>query len=110
MKHWFFLATAIVAETIATSSLKASEGFTKLWPSVAVVVGFAIAFYFLSLTLKVIPIGIAYAVWSGVGIVLITTISWFLFDQKRDLAALIGITLIIAGVVIMQVFSKVVSH
>jgi small multidrug resistance pump len=110
MKHWLFLAIAIVAETIATSSLKASEGFTKLWPSVAVVVGFAIAFYFLSLTLKVIPIGIAYAVWSGVGIVLITTISWFLFGQKLDLPALVGIALIIAGVVIMQVFSKVVSH
>jgi small multidrug resistance pump len=77
---------------------------------VLVVLGFAVAFYFLSLTLKVIPIGIAYAVWSGVGIVLITTISWFLFGQKLDLPALIGIALIITGVVIMQVFSKAVSH
>jgi small multidrug resistance pump len=106
MNKWIVLGTAIVAETIATSAMKSSEGFTKLVPSIVVVVGYAVAFYFLSMTLKVIPIGIAYAIWSGVGIVLISVAGWLMFSQKLDAAALIGIALIIAGIVVMNVFSK----
>lgn len=110
MNKWFLLGIAIVAETIATSSLKASEGFTRLWPSVLVVLGYGLAFYFLSLTLRVIPVGVAYAVWSGVGIVLVTLIGWFLFGQKLDMPALIGIAFIMAGVIIMNVFSRAAAH
>lgn len=110
MNSWVVLGIAIVAEVIATSSLKASEGFTKLWPSVAVVVGFAVAFYCLSLCLKVIPVGIAYAVWAGVGIVLITLVGWLVFKQAMDWPAILGMTMIISGVVVMNVFSNSVSH
>lgn len=110
MKNWLFLAIAIVSETIATSALKSSEGFTRLWPSVLVVLGYALAFYFLSLTLKVIPVGIAYAVWSGVGIVLITAVGWLVFGQKLDMPALLGMALIIAGVIVMNVFSGSGQH
>src|SRR5690554_1091045 len=106
MKNWMFLSMAIVAEVIATSSLKASAEFTKFWPSVIVVVGYAIAFYFLSLTLRSIPVGIAYAVWSGLGIVLVSLVGWWLYNQTLDLASMLGMGLIIAGVVI-NLFSKV---
>lgn len=106
MNKWLVLGVAIVAETIATSALKSSEGFTKVWPSVIVLVGYAVAFYFLSLTLRTIPVGIAYAIWSGVGIILITLAGWLIFGQKLDAPALIGMVLIIAGVVIMNVFSS----
>ncbi|MRW89663.1 QacE family quaternary ammonium compound efflux SMR transporter [Duganella sp. FT80W] len=107
MNKWLCLAIAIVAETIATSALKSSEGFTRLWPSVLVAVGYVVAFYFLSVTLRSIPVGVAYAIWSGVGIILIATAGWLLFGQKLDLPAMIGMGLIITGVVIMNVFSKV---
>ena len=110
MKNWLFLGAAIIAEVIATSSLKASAGFTKLWPSILVVAGYAIAFYFLSLTLKAIPIGIAYAVWAGLGIVLVAMVGFLLFDQKLDLASILGMALIVAGVVIINVFSKANVH
>ena len=110
MKNWIFLSVAIVAEVIATSALKASAGFSKPWPSVLVVVGYGIAFYLLSLTLRTIPVGIAYAVWSGVGIVLITAVAWLLYGQKLDLPAVIGMGLIISGVVVLNVFSKAVAH
>lgn len=110
MKSWLILMVAIVAEVVGTSSLKASEGFTKLWPSIGVIVGFSVAFYCLSLTLKVIPVGVAYAVWAGLGIVLITLIGWWFFGQKLDWAAIIGMGFIITGVVVMNVFSKSVSH
>lgn len=110
MKPWMFLIIAILAEVIVTSALKASEGFSKPMASTIVVVGYAIAFYFLSLTLKAIPVGIAYAVWSGIGIVLVAILSWFLYGQKLDMAAIIGMTFIIVGVVIMNVFSKAISH
>lgn len=106
MKNWLFLAIAIVSETIATSALKSSEGFSRLWPSILVVAGYAMAFYFLSLTLRTIPVGIAYAVWSGVGIVLITLVGWLVFGQKMDAPALLGMALIVAGVVVMNVYSK----
>lgn len=110
MNTWWILAIAIIAEVIATSALKVSEGFTRLIPSLVVVVGYAIAFYGLALTLKTIPVGVAYAIWSGMGIVLVTLIGWFLFDQKLDPAAIIGMVLIIAGVVVMNVFSASSSH
>ncbi|EAT13817.1 QacE family quaternary ammonium compound efflux SMR transporter [Bermanella marisrubri] len=110
MNSWLLLMVAILAEVIGTSSLKASEGFTKLWPSIGTVIGFSIAFYCLSLTLKVIPVGVAYAVWAGLGIVLITLIGWWLFGQTLDWAAVLGMGLIVTGVVIMNVFSKSVSH
>ncbi|MEN5179774.1 DMT family transporter [Comamonas odontotermitis] len=107
---WVYLLTAIVAEVIATSALKASDGFSRLWPSVITVAGYTVAFYCLSLTLRSIPVGIAYAIWSGLGVVLITIAAWVLFGQKLDLPALIGMGLIVAGVVVMNVFSKAVGH
>ena len=107
---WLYLLTAIVAEVIATSALKASDGFGKLWPSVITVAGYTVAFYCLSLTLRTIPVGVAYAIWSGLGVVLITIAAWLLFGQKLDLPALIGMGLIVAGVVVMNVFSKAVGH
>ena len=109
-KNWLFLLVAIVSEVIATSALKSSEGFSRLWPSVVVVIGYGIAFYCLALTLRVIPMGVVYAIWSGIGIVLITLVGWFLFDQKLDLTALLGIGLIASGVVVMNVFSKTMGH
>lgn len=110
MSKWLLLSVAIVAEVFGTSFLKASEGFSKLWPSVAVIVGYLVAFYFLALTLKFIPVGIAYAIWAGVGVVLIALIGWVVFGQKLDLPAIIGISLIITGVIILNVFSSSVSH
>jgi len=106
MNKWIALGIAIAAETIATSAMKSSEGFTKLFPSIMVVIGYSVAFYFLSITLKAIPVGITYAIWSGVGIVLVSLAGWFLYGQKLDGPALIGMALIICGVVIMNVFSK----
>ncbi|ESK54289.1 DMT family transporter [Acinetobacter tjernbergiae] len=110
MKNWLFLFIAIIAEVIATSALKSSEGFTKPIASIVVVLGYMIAFYCLSLTLKTIPVGIAYAVWSGVGIVLITTVAWFVFDQKLDVWGIVGIALIMSGVLILNLLSKTGSH
>ena len=105
MKHWLFLGIAIVAEVTATSALKASEGFSRLWPSAVVVLGYGVAFYFLSLTLRTVPVGVAYAIWSGLGVVLVALLSWWLFGQKLDLAALLGMGLIVAGVLVMNLFS-----
>jgi len=108
--HWLYLALAIVAEVVATTSLKASDGFQKLGPSVLVVVGYALAFTFLSQTIKVIPVGIPYAVWSDVGIVLVSFSSWLLDGQKLDQSALVGIGLIIAGVLVINLFSRTPCH
>lgn len=107
---YLYLAAAIVAEVIATSALKASEGFSNTLPSIVVVVGYGVAFWFLSLTLKSIPVGVAYAIWSGAGIVLITAVGWIAFKQQLDLPALLGMALIVAGVLVMQLFSKSVPH
>lgn len=107
---WIFLTVAIIAEVVATSALKSSEGFTKLLPSLVVGIGYLIAFYFLSLTLKYMPVGIAYAIWSGLGTVLITLVSYFVFKQKLDFPAVVGLALIVLGVVIINVFSKSASH
>ena len=103
---YLYLSIAIVAEVIGTSALKASEGFTRLGPSLITILGYAAAFYFLSLTLKTIPVGIAYAIWSGVGIVLISLIGYALFRQTLDLPAIIGMALIIAGVSVINLFSR----
>ena len=108
--NWIFLGIAIVSEVVATSALKATHGFTRLWPSLAVVLGYASAFYFLSLTLRSIPVGVAYAVWSGVGIVQVAVIAWLFYGQKLDPAAIVGMTLIIAGIVILNLFSKTSAH
>lgn len=110
LKHWLFLLAAIISEVTATSSLKASAGFTKLAPSIVVVAGYALSFYFLSLVLKAIPIGIAYAVWAGLGIVLLALVGWLVFCQVLDTPALLGMALILSGVIIMNVFSKTVAH
>ena len=110
MKNWIFLCVAIIAEVIATSALKSSEGFSKPIASVIVVLGFIIAFYCLSLTLKTIPVGIAYAIRSGVDIVLVTIIAWIVFDQKLDVWGIIGIVLIMSGVLVLNLLSKTSSH
>lgn len=107
---WIYLFIAIVAEVIATSSLKASEGFSRPLPAVLTVIGYAIAFYFLALTLRHIPVGIAYAVWSGCGVVLISLVGLFLFKQRLDLPAMIGIGLIIAGVLVLNLRSAAAAH
>ncbi len=100
--HWWYLAWAILAEVLATSALKAAAGFTRPLPSLVVVLGYGIAFYLLSLTLKVVPVGIAYAIWSGVGTGLVALLGWLLFGQTLNLAALFGLGLIVAGVVVIQ--------
>ena len=110
MNHWVYLITAIVSEVIATSALKASTGFTKPLPSVVVVIGYLVSFYFLSLTLKTIPVGIAYAIWSGVGVVLISVVAWLLYGRRLDLPALIGMGLIISGVMVINLFSNTAGH
>jgi small multidrug resistance pump len=104
------LGIAILAEIAATSLLKASAEFTRLWPSIGVVIGYGISFYFLSLTLRSMPVGIAYAIWSGVGIVLIAAIGWLIFGQKLDMPAMIGCALIIAGVMVINLFSETAQH
>ena len=109
MSPYFTLAVAILAEVIGTSAVKASEGFTRFVPSVIVVVGYGVAFYFMSLTVKAMPVGIVYAVWSGVGIVLISAVGWVWYGQKLDLAALTGLSLIIAGVLVINLLSKTVA-
>ena len=105
LAKWAYLGLAIMTEVIATASLKSTDGFTKFWPSLVVVIGYCSAFYFLSLTLDTIPIGVAYAIWSGVGIASLAIISVLIFDQKIDLAGAVGMALIIAGVVVLRVFS-----
>ena len=107
---WFLLILAIVCEVIATSALKSAAGFTRLGPSVIVVVGYGVAFYCLSEVVKTLPLGVTYAIWSGVGVALIAVVGWLVFDQKLDAAALLGLGLIVTGVVIINVFSKAVSH
>jgi small multidrug resistance pump len=104
------LVIAIIFEVLGTSAMQAAQHFTKLVPTLVTVVCYAIAFYFLSYTLRVIPVGIAYAVWSGLGIVLISLVGYFAFGQKLDLAAVLGLGLIIAGVVVLNVFSKSTFH
>lgn len=108
--HYIYLVVAIAAETIGTTALQASVQFTRLWPSVMVVVSYVVAFYFLGLALKYIPVGVAYAIWSGLGIVLIAGIGFMLFGQKLDFAALAGLGLIIAGILVIHLFSSTSTH
>lgn len=110
MKHLAFLFIAILLETVGTSMLKMSEQFSKLFPTLLTIIAYIGAFYFLSLTLKSIPVGIAYALWSGIGIIIISFIGYFFFKQSLDLPAIIGLALIIAGVVIINVFSQSTTH
>jgi small multidrug resistance pump len=105
---YLYLAIAIIAEVTATSALKASEEFSKLVPSFIVVIGYAIAFYFMTLVLRVMPVGVTYAIWSGLGIVLVTIVGFLLYDQTPDIPAILGMGLIISGVVVMHIFSKTI--
>ena len=104
--QWAYLAIAILSEDIATSALKAAQGFTRWVPSLLVIVGYGSAFFFLSLTLRTIPLGVCYAIWSGVGVALVTLVGWALYHQSLDLAAFIGIGLIVSGVLVLNIFSK----
>lgn len=110
MKSWLYLLVAVVAEVIGTSALKASDGLSKLWPTLLMMIAYGIAFFCLSITIRIIPVGIAYAVWSGIGIVLITIIGWLYFGQRLDTSAILGICLIIAGVVVLNLFSKTIPR
>jgi small multidrug resistance pump len=110
MSAWLSLALAILAEVIATSALKASNGFSVLWPSILVIAGYAVAFYCLSLTLRNMSLGVAYAVWSGAGTALIALIGVVVYRQKLDPMAILGIGLIVAGVLVLNLFSKSGAH
>ena len=110
MKHYFILLLAIIFEVIATNCLKQSEQFTRWIPSVLTVVGYVASFYCLSVVLRSIPLGIAYAIWSGVGIVLVALTGWFIHKQHLDLPALIGIGMIIGGVLVINLFSNSAGH
>ena len=104
MGYWY-LIIAIIAEVLATSALKQSDGFSRLLPSLVVMVGYGASFYFLSLVLRTVPVGVAYAVWAGLGIVVISIVGAVLYDQKMDMPAVLGIGLIISGVVVLRLFS-----
>lgn len=108
--HYIHLILAIITETIGTMALQASAQFSRFWPSVLVVIAYAASFYLLSLALKVIPVGILYAIWSGLGIVLIAGMGYAVFGQKLDLPAVLGISLILLGIVVIQVFSNTTTH
>lgn len=110
MNAYIYLAIAIISEVIATSALKSSDGFSKLMPSIAVVLGYGIAFYCLSIVLRTMPVGITYAIWSGLGVVLIAIVGLLYYGQRLDLPALLGMCLIVAGVVVINVFSSSVAH
>lgn len=108
--HYIYLIIAVAAETIGTTALQASDQFTRLWPTVLMVIAYCFAFFFLGLALKYIPVGIAYALWSGLGIILIALIGFVVFGQMLDWAAILGLAMIIGGIVVIQVFSASVSH
>lgn len=107
---WLYLVLAIAAETVGTTALKASDGFTRFGPSIATAAAYAASFWLLAQVLRTIPIGIAYAIWSGLGIVFIAAIGWLVFDQRLDAPAVAGIALIVAGIVVMQLFSGTTGH
>lgn len=110
MTNYLYLGLAIVAEVIATSFLAKTAGFTRLMPTLIAITGYVIAFYFLSLTLRTVPTGVAYAIWSGVGIVLVSAVAFFWQGQRLDAPALIGMGLIVAGVLVINLFSKTAGH
>ncbi len=109
-KAYIFLVAAVLMETIGTSALQASQQFTRLWPSITVVVAYAISFYLMGITLKYIPVGITYAIWSGFGIVFIAIIGYLVFNQRLDLPAVLGMGLIIVGILVIHLFSKTTAH
>jgi multidrug transporter EmrE-like cation transporter len=110
MQTYMFLAIAIIGEVIGTSALKASQGFTQLVPSIIVIAGYGVAFFFLSLTLRTFPVGLAYAIWSGAGIVLVSAAGWIIYGQKIDFWGFVGLSLIVAGVLIVNLISKSAAH
>lgn len=109
-QNYLYLAIAVLFEVVATTALKETQGFTRLLPSLVVVAGYGLAFYFLSLPLRFMPVGVVYALWCGAGIILITAIGWLWFRQALDLPALIGMGLIMAGVIVINLFSKTLVH
>lgn len=108
--HWLYLGVAILFETIGTTALKASDGMTRLGPSLLVVMSYVISFWLLALVLRIIPVGVAYAIWAGLGVCLIAGIGWVVFGQRLDAPALLGLVLIISGIVVINLFSKSVGH
>lgn len=108
--HYIFLFVAVLTETIGTTALQASQQFSRFWPSVLVVVAYSISFYFLALALKSMPVGVVYALWSGLGIILIAIIGFLIFGQKLDLPAVLGLGLIIAGIAVIHLFSNTTTH
>jgi small multidrug resistance pump len=108
--HWLYLSVAILSEVVATSALKAADGFSRWFPSLLVVTGYGLSFHFLSLALRTIPLGIAYAIWSGVGVALVSLVGWGIYHQSLDTGARVGIALIVAGVVVLNLFSEAVPH
>ena len=110
MIAYLYLSVAIVAEVIATTALRAADGFTQVLPSAISIIGYVVAFYFLSLTLRTMPVGVAYAIWSGVGIVLISLAGWLLYKQMLDLPAIVGMAMIMGGVIVINLFSKSTVH
>lgn len=108
--HYIYLLIAVITETIGTAAMQASDQFTRLWPSVILVIAYGISFYFMALTLKYMPVSIVYAIWSGLGIVFIAFIGWLAFKQSLDFAAILGMGLIIAGVVVINLFSNSATH
>lgn len=110
MKTWLLLLAAIAAEVTATTALKASQGFTRLLPSLVVVAGYALAFWLLALTLRVLPVGVAYAIWSGLGTALIVLIAWLIYGQTMDAWGLLGLALIVTGVLVLNLLSRSAAH
>ncbi|WP_136617444.1 MULTISPECIES: SMR family transporter [Mesorhizobium] len=110
MPAYAILALAIIGEVVATSAMKASEGFTRLGPSILVLLGYAAAFFFLSQVLDRIPVGVAYAIWAGGGIVLVALVAWIVYGQRPDLAGFVGMGLILAGVLVLNLLSKTSAH
>ncbi|XOY56131.1 MAG: SMR family transporter [Rhodobacterales bacterium] len=108
--HYIFLIFAIIAETIGTTALQASHQFTRFWPSVLVVIAYGLSFYLLAQTLRVMPVGVVYAMWSGLGIVMIAAIGYLVFGQRLDLPAVIGIGMILCGILVIHLFSKTSPH
>ena len=108
--QWLYLAIAIVSEVVATSALKAADGFTRWEPMLLVVAGYTLAFYFLSLALRTIQLGVAYAIWSGAGVALIILVGWVIYRQPLNVASFIGIALIVSGVIVLHLFSRSATH
>lgn len=108
--HYVFLLIAIVAEVIGTSALKATDNFTRLWPTLLVAVSYGVAFYCMTHVIRVLPVGVTYAIWSGLGIVLVSVVAWRIYGQQLDAAAIIGMALIVAGVAVINLFSRIGGH